>query len=260
MFPTPEMIDRFEAAVRANSYRTITDATEAEYQAAKADLSRALYAAPSPQPVSVKALNWFDKSIPLMRYFAECDDDGEWRYAVSGSKMTGPYTLKRYNVHCGEYPTIEKAKDAAQADYESRIRSALSSPVEGGTEKEGLANALEMTGCENEEDLIDMANVGLSLMGAIDIYTKAPSLIENWSPADDPAEIVGDLYSRLEEALASPSPSAEIEALRVENGELRKALEKIAAAPAWGAPERWETTPAEVRQLARTALKTKGEI
>lgn len=35
---------------------------------------------------------------------------------------------------------------------------------------------------------------------------------------------------------------------------LRDALEKIADAPAWGAPERWETTPAEVRQLARTAL------
>jgi hypothetical protein len=32
------------------------------------------------------------------------------------------------------------------------------------------------------------------------------------------------------------------------------ALRKIEAAPAWGAPERWETTPAEVRHLAREAL------
>jgi DNA repair exonuclease SbcCD ATPase subunit len=36
---------------------------------------------------------------------------------------------------------------------------------------------------------------------------------------------------------------------------LREALEKIANAPAWGAPDRWETTPSEVRQLARAALK-----
>jgi hypothetical protein len=33
-----------------------------------------------------------------------------------------------------------------------------------------------------------------------------------------------------------------------------EALDKIEATPAWGAPERWETTPAEVRQLARTTL------
>ncbi|RKD61691.1 MazG-like family protein [Rhizobium sp. WW_1] len=65
-----------------------------------------------------------------------------------------------------------------------------------------LSNALEMTGCENEEDLIDMANVGRSLMDKIGLYTKAPSLLEDWSPADDPAEIVGDLYNRLEESLA----------------------------------------------------------
>lgn len=33
-----------------------------------------------------------------------------------------------------------------------------------------------------------------------------------------------------------------------------EALRLIADAPAWGAPERWETTPAEVRQLARAAI------
>ncbi|MGV1791028.1 hypothetical protein [Rhizobium sp. A37_96] len=70
------------------------------------------------------------------------------------------------------------------------------------TEADNLKNALEMTGCESEEDLIDMANVGRSLMNAIETYTKEPSIIEGWSPADDPAEIVGDLYNRLEESLA----------------------------------------------------------
>ena len=38
---------------------------------------------------------------------------------------------------------------------------------------------------------------------------------------------------------------------------LREALQRIADAPAWGAPDRWETTPAEVRQLARAALEAK---
>lgn len=77
------------------------------------------------QAVAVKPLEWHDKSIPIMRYFAECDEDGKWRYSVSGAKMAGPYALKRYSVHCGEYPTIEAAKAAAQADYERRILSAL---------------------------------------------------------------------------------------------------------------------------------------
>lgn len=36
---------------------------------------------------------------------------------------------------------------------------------------------------------------------------------------------------------------------------MRDALEKIANSPAWGAPDKWETTPAEVRQLARAALE-----
>jgi hypothetical protein len=31
-------------------------------------------------------------------------------------------------------------------------------------------------------------------------------------------------------------------------------MEQIANVPAWGAPDRWETTPAEVRQLARSVL------
>ena len=37
--------------------------------------------------------------------------------------------------------------------------------------------------------------------------------------------------------------------------ELEAALRQIERAPAWGAPDRWETTPAEVRTLARAAIK-----
>lgn len=47
---------------------------------------------------------------------------------------------------------------------------------------------------------------------------------------------------------------ARSEALEAEVKRLREALETIEKAPAWGYPEKWETTPAEVRQLARKAL------
>jgi hypothetical protein len=39
--------------------------------------------------------------------------------------------------------------------------------------------------------------------------------------------------------------------------QLEAALQTIADAPAWGAPDRWETTPSEVREIARAALDRK---
>nr|DAH75525.1 MAG TPA: Protein of unknown function (DUF551) [Caudoviricetes sp.] len=99
--------------------------------------------------VTVKPLEWSEKSIPLMRYYSECDDDGEWRYSVFGSKTSGPYTLKRYGTHCGEYPNIEAAKAAAQSDYEARILSALCAQPNDVREQE-LADRL----ADKIEDLI----------------------------------------------------------------------------------------------------------
>lgn len=49
----------------------------------------------------------------------------------------------------------------------------------------------------------------------------------------------------------------EAETLETQLTNARKALTAIAEAPAWGFPEKWETTPAEVRQLARAALEAK---
>lgn len=65
-----------------------------------------------------------------------------------------------------------------------------------------LPHALVMTGCKNEEDLVDMANFGNALMEAVEAHVKHGTLLENWSPADSPAEIVGDLYNRLEESIS----------------------------------------------------------
>lgn len=44
-------------------------------------------------------------------------------------------------------------------------------------------------------------------------------------------------------------------AAQAEVARYREVLQRIADAPAWGAPERWEVTPAEVRLLARAALE-----
>ena len=52
----------------------------------------------------------------------------------------------------------------------------------------------------------------------------------------------GDIYRE-----ATSLARARIEALEA-------ALREIADAPAWGAPDRWETTPFEVRERARAAL------
>lgn len=73
-------------------------------------------------------------------------------------------------------------------------------PAVGATA--ALANALTMTGCRDEEDLIDMANVGQGLLERIDLLTKQQGPFEGWTPADDPCEIVFDLVNAMEEAEA----------------------------------------------------------
>ncbi|MDW9773053.1 hypothetical protein GOA89_14845 [Sinorhizobium meliloti] len=86
-----------------------------------------------------------------------------------------------------------------------------------------LNEALSMTGLETIEELIDMAKVGTSLMDAIATYVKAPSLIEGWSPADDPAEIVGDLYNLFEESIACHKADLE----RLKAAQQSKAVEDV---------------------------------
>jgi len=77
-----------------------------------------------------------------------------------------------------------------------------------GVEGEGtLANALTMTGCYNEDDLIDKANVGQSLITQIACLVETPGPFHGWAPADDPAEIVFDLANALARSKATRSPS-----------------------------------------------------
>lgn len=152
---------------------------------------------------AVKALEWSESLTPdgttsFEDYCTANVSLGAYRIEWKSWKPGSGFAI-HFNgdfVAC-EY-SLDAAKASAQAHRERHILSALCEPSKGGT----LQNALAMTGCENEEDLIDMANIGRSLMSKIDFYVEEPSLLEGWSPAEDPAEIVGDLYNRLEESLA----------------------------------------------------------
>jgi hypothetical protein len=63
----------------------------------------------------------------------------------------------------------------------------------------GLSEALTMTGCRDAAGLIDMANVGRSMMDRMAEVT-ADGPFKGWAPADDPAEIVTDLWGALDDA------------------------------------------------------------
>lgn len=77
----------------------------------------------------------------------------------------------------------------------------MSEPIEqrARTVAADLAEALTMTGCRDVADLIDMANVGRSMMDRmVEVTSDGP--LKGWAPADDPAEIVTDLRNALDDA------------------------------------------------------------
>lgn len=77
-------------------------------------------------------------------------------------------------------------------------QTALNSAVAGVSDD--LKAALELAGCETAEQLIDMALVGSSLMERTANIIKLDGEFKDWSPMDDPAELVDDLFQALEHA------------------------------------------------------------
>ena len=89
---------------------------------------RALYAEPQPAPfVTVKALEWRDEPIPPSGETLASSVVGLYCIPHSGDRF---YLRFRDAVTLGDYSTLDKAKAAAQADYENRIRSAISAQVQ----------------------------------------------------------------------------------------------------------------------------------
>lgn len=89
-----------------------------------------------------------------------------------------------------------------------------------------LAEPLTMTGCKDAADLIDMANVGRSLMEHIGGLANTTGRYKTWAPADDPAEIVFDLVNDLEDTEARARTAEE--ALKAKQEEVDAAVGLIA--------------------------------
>lgn len=90
------------------------------------------------------------------------------------------------------------------------VAEALEPFHEAGTEGEALeppppnrdpiADLVAAAGCDDAQVLVDMAIVGNSLMAAIGVHTAEGEVFAGWTPAEDPAEIVGDLAEDLRQA------------------------------------------------------------
>lgn len=104
--------------------------------------------------------------------------------------------------------------------------------------------------------------------GRHDLYARAFKLVGNRHSKEALVALVNHLLLEAEEARQvrdSYRKEANEMAERAAVAEyrmdlMREALQRIAEAPAWGAPERWETTPAEVRTLAAKTLEAANHL
>lgn len=103
----------------------------------------------------------------------------------------------------GQQPPVyvgsERTCREVMIDFGPVWPTANRAPAPSSLPMSSLKNALQMTGCDDEADLIDMANVGNSLMDRIEQLVACPGPYHQWSPADDPAEIVFDLVNDLDD-------------------------------------------------------------
>ena len=210
---------------------------------------------PAPQPVSVKALEWSEPAEP--------NENCSYNHVIAKAvfiyqiewkawKKYDAFVVYRDGDYLDSRVTLEDATAAAQADYESRIRSALSSPVEGGTEKEegrmcqarpygtGGGDPQDcgwpMCGCDPHADKViaalEESGITLSASSPSPVAYITKVALKNWLTGQNAEQHTfmrdgGDL--RVPLYTASPSPSAEKEALRVEDERLKSGLARSTA-------------------------------
>lgn len=115
---------------------------------------RPVYAAPPAPPVAVKALEWSDKLKRGDREGFVCSSSGVLSYSIMISRFR-VYGIPGEHDGAAEFTSLAEAKAAAQADYEARIRSALSAQVQdvaGWEERERNARA---TALEEAAAIVD---------------------------------------------------------------------------------------------------------
>lgn len=87
-----------------------------------------VFAPPAPS-VAVKALEWADKLKRGDREGFVCSSSGVLSYSIMLSRFR-VYGIPGEHDGAAEFTSLAEAKAAAQADYEARIRSALSAQVQ----------------------------------------------------------------------------------------------------------------------------------
>lgn len=134
-------------------------------------------------------------------------------------------------------------------EYEFRADEGAYTPTDG--ERAMIEDAIN--GFLGEHDIAQSSSIDDTAKAAERERLRFEGDLDRWMKAIG-AGITGyqpEAYAVMDAACV------ELINLRAHCERMRAALEKIASAPAWGAPESWETTPAEVRQLARDALSQK---
>jgi len=124
-------------------------------------------------------------------------------------KFPPPETLARKAAELAggdyPYPSLLAAPEAEQVFFTAfrTVTEALEpfhqddDPNEAQDEAQQIMSTLdqdaERAGAADAADLVNMAIIGRSFMDAIAVHTKPGELLEGWTPAEDPAELVGDL-------------------------------------------------------------------
>ncbi len=99
---------------------------------------RPLYAAPPAPSVAVKALEWDEFSTELKRHFQSNAILGQYQISYLGEfecwQLYSPQKSSTWKENFSRHTSSDEAKAAGQADYEARIRSALSAQVQDDNE------------------------------------------------------------------------------------------------------------------------------
>lgn len=143
------------------------------------------------------------------------------------SDETGEYYVTEATIFCDQNARVMDLINATGDWSDTTLAlfcTAVNLAPELIAERSSFANALEMTGCTSEEELIDMANVGRSTMDRMaEVVENGP--LKGWSPADDPAEIITDLANKLDDALHDyGNAESECKLAEARNEELEAAL------------------------------------
>lgn len=117
--------------------------------------------------------------------------------AGDGGASGAPQPDSEANVGGGDVGT---SGGGAAADPDAPESLDGNPPVDLGQDGAALLKwLLEDTGLETQEELVDMAKVGTSLMSRIGEIVNIPGTFHEWSPAEDPAEIVDDMFQHIED-------------------------------------------------------------